>query len=82
VQIAGIEVGEQSILVLDKMETTFTQLDSYGDRIYTAKGSYYLPESLFTRQLNLESVLESLRKNDKVNIYMFKNEVYEVEKAN
>jgi hypothetical protein len=81
VQIVGVGNGAQNIVVFDKVEATFTQLDSYGDRIYTSKGSYYLPDSLFNRQSNLDSVLKSLKKNDKVFIYMFKNEIYEIEKG-
>ena len=78
VQVAEASNGAKSIVVLQKVETTFTSLDPLGDRIYTAKSSYYLPDTLFNRQTQLQTVLNSLRKNDKVAIYLLNNEIYEI----
>jgi hypothetical protein len=80
VQIAEAAEGAKSILVLTKVEASFTSLDPVGDRIYTTKGSYYLPDSLFNRQVNLQSLLRSFSKNDAVAIYLLNNEVYEIDK--
>ncbi|MED0680759.1 S-layer homology domain-containing protein [Aneurinibacillus thermoaerophilus] len=82
VQVAEATNGAKSIVVLTKVETTFNSLDPLGDRIYTAKQSYYLPDSLFNRQVNLQSLLRGLRKGDNVAIYLLNNEVYEIEKVN
>ncbi|WCN37928.1 S-layer homology domain-containing protein [Aneurinibacillus uraniidurans] len=78
VQVAEAANGAKSIIVLSKVETTFTSLDPLGDRIYTAKSSYYLPDSLFNRQTQLQTLLNSLRKNDKVALYFLNNELYEI----
>jgi hypothetical protein len=82
VQVAEAANGAKSIVVLTKVEAAFTSLDPLGDRIYTTKGSYYLPDSLFNRQVNLQSLLHGLKKNDNVAIYLLNNQVYEVEKVN
>jgi hypothetical protein len=82
VQVAEASNGAKSIVVLTKVEDTFSSLDPLGDRLYTSKSSYYLPDSLFDRQKNLNSLLSSLKKGDKVNVYLLNNQVQEVEKVN
>jgi Cu/Ag efflux protein CusF len=80
VQIAEAAEGAKSILVLTKVEASFTSLDPLGDRIYTTKGSYYLPDSLFNRQVNLQSLLRSFKRDDNIAIYLLNNQVYEIDR--
>ncbi|WP_047150856.1 S-layer homology domain-containing protein [Aneurinibacillus tyrosinisolvens] len=81
VQVAESSNGTKSILVMDKIETTFNELDKYGDRVYTPKGSYYLPADLFARQPNLNTMLKGLKKDDKIVLYMSNSKVYDIAKV-
>lgn len=82
IQLSEASNGLRNIVVLKKVATVFQQLDAaYRDRIYTAQGSYYLPDSLFARHPNLDSLLNSFVRNDKINIYLLDNQVYEIEKG-
>lgn len=83
VQISESSNGLKNIVAMKKISTTFTQLDgSYRDRVYTAQGSYYIPDSLLARQPNLNQFLDSLRRGDKINIYLMDNQLFDIEKAN
>ncbi len=83
VQISEASNGLKNIVVLKKISTTFNQLDAaFRDRVYTAQGSYYIPDSMFARQPNLNQVLDSLRKGDKINLYLMDNKLYDIEKVN
>ncbi|MED0671847.1 S-layer homology domain-containing protein [Aneurinibacillus aneurinilyticus] len=83
IQIAESSNGAKEILVLKKISTTFNQLDpAYRDRVYTADGSYYIEDSLFARQPNLNQLLDSLKRGDKVNLYLMDNKLFDIEKAN
>lgn len=83
VQISEASNGLKNIVAMKKISTTFTQLDaSYRDRVYTAQGSYYIPDSLLARQPNLNQFLDSLRRGDKINIYLMDNQLFDIEKAN
>lgn len=83
VQISEASNGLKNIVAMKKISTTFTQLDgSYRDRVYTAQGSYYIPDSLLARQPNLNQFLDSLKRGDKINVYLMDNQLFDIEKAN
>ncbi|WP_027415175.1 S-layer homology domain-containing protein [Aneurinibacillus terranovensis] len=82
VQVAGASTGGKTINVMKRIDAIFTSLDPAGDRVYTTTSSYYLPDSLFNRQPAITTFLHGLNKNDKISIYMFNNQVYDIAKTN
>ncbi|WCK54303.1 S-layer homology domain-containing protein [Aneurinibacillus sp. Ricciae_BoGa-3] len=82
VQVADATNNTKTVSVMKAIQTTFTSLDPLGDRVYTTVGSYYLPQSLFNRLPNLDTTLRGINKNDKIVIYQFNNEVYDISTGN